>query len=71
MGGHPCLDPDDGRLGRHVLAALLRSPDVNAKTNLVLCVVAAAADRGVGVMDAGYKAPGGLTRKRELAATLT
>ncbi len=47
------------------------SPDVNAKTNLVLCVVAAAADRGAGVSDASYKAPGGLTRKRELAATLT
>ena len=44
---------------------------MNAKTNLVLCVVAAVADRGAGVSDAGYKVPGGLTRKRELAATLT
>ena len=39
---------------------------MNAKMNSVLCVAAAITDRG-----AGYKAPGGLTQKRELAATLT
>jgi hypothetical protein len=44
---------------------------MSAKTNLVLCVVGAVTDCGAGVSDAGYKAPGGLTRKRELAATLT
>jgi hypothetical protein len=32
---------------------------MNAKTNLVLCVVGAVTDRGAGVSDAGYKAPGG------------
>jgi hypothetical protein len=69
VGAHPCLDADDGRLGRNDLAALLRSRREREKS--APCVVAAVADRGVGVSDAGYKVPRTLTRKRERAATLT